>query len=108
VEFEPTTPAMSKCILFENNRSIHHSSTFNITANHTYSNSDEFWIGFERFLSQTNNHRSANYRLNYVGRYVHIIQKDDARELFELKKDKRIHVMKSLSALSKYTGCYDK
>jgi hypothetical protein len=28
--------------------------------------------------------------------------------LLELSNDKRIHIMKSLSALAKYSGCYDK
>lgn len=65
--------------------------------------SDEFWTGFERFLSQTNNHRSTKDRL----KYVHIIQKGDAQELLVLSNDKRIHAIESF-ALAKYTGCYDK
>jgi hypothetical protein len=68
----------------------------------------EFWKGFECFLKQTNNHRSTQDRLNYAANYVHILQQADASELLELKGEKRIHVMKSLAALAKYTGCYDR
>jgi hypothetical protein len=69
--------------------------------------SPEFWKGFESFLKQTNNHRSTQDRLNYAHNYGHILQQADARELLELSGEKRIHVMKSLAALAKYTGCYD-
>jgi hypothetical protein len=40
--------------------------------------------------------------------FMYILQKGDARELLELRDDKRIHTMKSLSALAKYTGCYNR
>jgi hypothetical protein len=68
----------------------------------------KFWNGFECFLKQTNNHRSTQDRLNYARNFVHILQRADASELLELNGEKRIHVMKSLAALAKYTGCYDK
>ena len=70
--------------------------------------SQEFWSGFEHFLKRTNNHRSTKDRLNYAHLYAHILQKGDARVLLELSDDKRIHTMKSLSALAKYTGCYNR
>jgi hypothetical protein len=46
-------------------------------------------------------------RLNYAIKYTSILDTGDAKQLLELKNDKRIHVMKSLSALAKYTGRYD-
>jgi intergrase/recombinase len=70
--------------------------------------SQEFWSGFENFLKRTNNYRSTKDRVNYARLYAHILQKGDARELLELSDDKRIHTMKSLSALAKYTGCYSR
>jgi hypothetical protein len=89
VGFEPTTPAMSRLV---QDRNV----------------IDDFWKGFEGFLKQTNNLRSTKDRLNYARNYVHILQQADGSELLELNGEKRIHVMKSLSALSKYTGCYDR
>lgn len=100
---------MSRLLSIENNTNSADSigNTSHYGTNNTI-NTDEFWTSFERFLSQTNNRRSTKDRLNYARHYAHIIEKGDARELLELKDDKRIHAMKGLSALSKYTGCYDK
>ena len=41
-------------------------------------------------------------------KYAHILYTCDAQELLELSHEKRIHIMKSLSALAKYTGRYDR
>jgi hypothetical protein len=68
---------------------------------------EDFWTGFETFLTKTNNHRGTKDRLNYARRYGHILKTKDAHELLELTNEKRIHAMKSLSSLAKYTGCYD-
>ena len=68
----------------------------------------DFWKGFEILLNQINNPRSTKDRLNYALNHLHILQGADAGELLEVKAEKRIHVMKSLAALAKYTGCYDK
>jgi hypothetical protein len=87
--FEPTTPAMSR--LAQSGNAI-----------------DDFWRGFEIFLKQTNNHRSTQDRLNYAHRYIHTLQQADGSELLELSPEKRIHAMKSLAALAKYMGCYDR
>jgi hypothetical protein len=93
---------MSWLFSLENNSIAYHPSTFNTTTNHTDSKvvySDDFWIGFKRFLSQD--------RLNYARHYVHILQTEDALELLVLSNDKRIHAIESF-VLAKYTGCYDK
>ena len=68
---------------------------------------EDFWTGFETFLTKTNNHRGTKDRLNYARRYGHILKTKDAHELLELTNEKRMHAMKSLSSLAKYTGCYD-
>jgi hypothetical protein len=47
-------------------------------------------------------------RLNYGMKYAHILDTGDARQLLELSHEKRIHIMKSLSALAKYTGRYNR
>jgi hypothetical protein len=46
--------------------------------------------------------------LNYATKYAHILHTGDALQLLELSHEKRIHIMKSLSALAKYTGSYDR
>jgi hypothetical protein len=68
----------------------------------------DFWSGFECNLSKNNNHLGTRDRLNYAMKYTRILQTGDARELLELSHEKRIHIMKSLSAISKYTGHYDR
>ena len=114
VGFEPTNPAMSR--RFSNERLLKpdDSSGYKRSLECLYFKPDKsiskqkFWIGFERFLIKTNNHRCSRDRLNYARDYAHILQIEDASELLELSNDKRIHIMKSLSALAKYSGCYDK
>jgi hypothetical protein len=102
VGFEPTTPATSRLAQNHNYDRTIDVGKRTIDEN----NAVEFWKGFECFLSKTNNHRSTQDRLNYARRYAHILHQADARELLELNGEKRIHVMKSLAALSKYGGCY--
>jgi hypothetical protein len=41
-------------------------------------------------------------------KYAYILDTGDARQLLELRHEKRMHIMKSLSALAKYTGRYDR
>ena len=104
VGFEPMTPAMSRLVQIRSS-----DNTDNVSSRTLHQKlGPEFWKGFEGFLKQTNNHRSTQDRLNYARKYGHILQQVDARELLELSGEKRIHVMKSLAALAKYTGCYDK
>ena len=103
VGFEPTTPAMSRLVQIRSS-----DNTDNVSSRTLHQKlGPEFWKGFEGFLKQTNNHRSTQDRLNYARKYGHILQQADARELLELTGEKRIHAMKSLAALAKYTGRYD-
>ena len=118
VGFEPTNPAMSRHIPNENctrsDDSIGRKRSLEppyVKPDHfifNIANKEEFWIGFGRFLIKTNNPSSSRNRLNYARDYAHILQIGNASELLELSNDKRIHIMKSLSALAKYIGCYDK
>jgi Archaeal phage integrase len=68
----------------------------------------DFWSGFQLYLNKTNNHLGTRDRLNYAMKYAYILHTGDARQLLEISHEKRIHIMKSLSALSKYTGRYDR
>jgi hypothetical protein len=68
----------------------------------------DFWSGFQSYLNKNNNRLGTRDRLNYAMKYAHILHTGDARELLQLSDEKRILIMKSLSSLSKYTGCYDR
>jgi hypothetical protein len=68
----------------------------------------DFWLGFQSYLSKNNNHLGTRDRLSYAMKYASILDTGDARHLLELNNEKRIHIMKSLSALAKYTGRYDR
>jgi hypothetical protein len=69
--------------------------------------SQVFWSGFQSYLTKNNNHLGTRDRLNYAMKYAHILDTGDAQQLLEMSHEKRMHVMKSLSALAKYTGRYD-
>jgi hypothetical protein len=72
------------------------------------STSPDFWSSFQSYLSKNNNYLGVRDRLNYAMKYAYILDTGDARHLLELSHEKRIHIMKSLSALAKYSGRYHK
>ncbi|MFL6320345.1 MAG: hypothetical protein ACJ72Q_07720 [Nitrososphaeraceae archaeon] len=59
----------------------------------------DFWSGFQSYLSKNNNHLGTRDRLNYAIKYAHMLDTYDARELLQLSHEKRIHIMKSLTAM---------
>jgi intergrase/recombinase len=67
----------------------------------------DYWQQFHNFLLQRMNERSAEDRLRYARRYYKALQTANASDLLHLKPDKRIHAMKALSNLAKFTGKYD-
>ena len=62
---------------------------------------------FHNFLLQRMNERSAEDRLRYAKQFAHILDMNNAYNLLQSSADKRIHAMKALSCLAKYTGRYD-
>jgi hypothetical protein len=46
--------------------------------------------------------------LIYAKDYSYVLTESNANSIILLSNEKRIHVMKALSALSKYVGCYDR
>jgi hypothetical protein len=44
----------------------------------------------------------------YAKRYTSILLDGNAQSLLQLKPDKRIHCMKAISCLARYTGQYDR
>lgn len=54
------------------------------------------------------NSKTAEDRMRYARQYTNVLLIDgDAQILMQLSPDKRIHVMKALSNLAKFTGRYD-
>jgi hypothetical protein len=66
------------------------------------------WIGFKSYLLQRVNAKTAGDTLRYAKQYASILQPFGMlNTLLQLPPDKRIHVMKALASLSRFTGTYD-
>jgi hypothetical protein len=68
----------------------------------------KFWDDFEKYLNQSYRKSSIPCRLLYAKQFYRIILEGNAQSLIVLPNNKRLQVMKSLSVLSKFMGCYDK
>lgn len=71
-------------------------------------NDHKFWSGFQNHLRQFNCQKTLYSRISYTKRYHHLLISENFNELYNISKDKRNHVVKALSALSKYLGTYDR
>ena len=54
------------------------------------------------------NHATMKTRIAYVRKDRHLLFTGDFSKIMEFSNDKKKHIMKSLSLLSKYLGCNDK
>jgi intergrase/recombinase len=52
-------------------------------------------------------YKTAEDRLRYSKQYGKVLETGNASDLLHLQPDKRIHAMKALSSLAKFTGKYD-
>ncbi len=68
---------------------------------------NEFWNNFEEYLNNIYRKSSVKYRYLYAKQYYRILLEGNAQSLIVLSISKRLQVMKSLSVLSKFMGCYD-
>jgi hypothetical protein len=70
---------------------------------------DPNWEQFKAFLLQRMNEKTAEDRLRYAKQYYYVLEqeKETANTVLQLSPNKRIHVMKALSNLAKFTGKYD-
>jgi hypothetical protein len=64
-------------------------------------------LEFRRFLLQSMNGKSARSRIRYAKEFAHVLESGDAQPLLQISAEKRLHVMKALSCLSKFMGCHD-
>ncbi len=70
-------------------------------------NNNNNWLEFQNFLLQRMNPKSIKDRIRYAKQYWYVLDSSDAQELFQLNREKRMHVLKSIANLAKYTGRYD-
>jgi hypothetical protein len=68
---------------------------------------EEFWDDFEKYLKGTHRDKSVVCRLSYAKKYYHVLLEGNAKDILSLSNQKKLQVMKSLSVLSKFIGCYD-
>jgi hypothetical protein len=105
--FELLTPAMSRLNLV---RLSAHSSGIS----HWLNSSPEFianekldWQQFHNFLLQRMSAKTAEDRIRYAKHYASLLIDQNLVDIQQLSPNKRIHVMKALSCLAKFLGCYD-
>jgi len=65
------------------------------------------WAAFKSWLSREYKPKTANDYLRYLKTYSHCLLDKDFKPLLDLTKDKRLHCMASLSALSKFLGIHE-
>lgn len=69
---------------------------------------NNFWNGFSDYLKPRMSKDSAKADLAYAKQWGNILQTGDASALLSMKFHKRAEIMKALSNLSKYCGCYSR
>jgi hypothetical protein len=73
-----------------------------------FSSSPFFWPQFEQNLCQRMAPNTAQDRIRYAKRFAMVLQTGDATPLLQVQQpNKRIHAMKALSSLARYTGNQD-
>jgi intergrase/recombinase len=73
----------------------------------THNLDNKFWNSFEEYLKNNYRKSSVKPRFLYARQYHQVLLEENAKYLVVLPNDKRLQVMKSLSVLSKFMGCYD-
>jgi hypothetical protein len=76
--------------------------------NHIHNLDNNFWNKFEEYLKNIYRKNSVKARFLYAKQYHQVLLEENAQSIVILPNDKRLQVMKSLSVLSKFIGCYDK
>lgn len=65
------------------------------------------WNQFKQFLLHGMNDKTAAERIRYSKQFVSVLTSGDASPLMQVTPDKRIHAMKGLASLARFTGQYD-
>ncbi|WP_458746031.1 integrase [Candidatus Nitrosocosmicus sp. T] len=66
------------------------------------------WKGYKEYLTNLNkSNREIQNKISYGKTYFYILETGNAQDLMKVSNGSRVHAMRALSTLSKYTGCYD-
>jgi len=68
----------------------------------------DFWLNFKRFLEKSYTTKYGNQIFNNAQRFKHCIANNDLSILKTFSQGKQLNVMKALSALAKFSGCYER
>jgi hypothetical protein len=66
--------------------------------------SSSFWPQFQQYLCQRMAPKTAEDRIRYAKQFATVLQTGNATALLQVPPNKRIHIMKALSSLARYTG----
>lgn len=67
------------------------------------------WKGYREYLTNLNkSNREIQNKLSYGKTYCYILETGNAQDLMKVSNGCRVHAMRALSTLSRYTGCYEK
>ena len=67
-----------------------------------------FWNGYKEYLQRIGTNTTVNDRYNYSIKYCkYLFDENTINELLTFSPNKRLHVMKALSSLSKFSGRHD-
>ncbi len=68
----------------------------------------EFWLGYREYLQRIGINTTVNDRYNYsIKYYKYLFDENTINELLTFSPNKRLHIMKALSSLSKFSGRHD-
>jgi hypothetical protein len=66
------------------------------------------WLSFKDYLLKHYNKNTTKARLCYAKRYYHVLLNEDASDLIAVESQQtRLNIMKSLTLLARFLGCYD-
>ncbi len=68
----------------------------------------DFWLNFNRFITNEYTLNYAKHLFRDAMRYEKCVANNDLSMIKTLSKDKQLGAMKALSALAKFTGCYER
>ena len=66
-----------------------------------------FWNAYKNYLEKSYRHETMKAKFSYARQYYKVLADQNASPLLRLQPTKRIHVMKAMSTLSKFLGCYN-
>ena len=66
------------------------------------------WADFKNYLvNEGQRQHSVRNKVGYAKRFHYVLESKDARDLLKLSHGSKVHTMKALASLSKFSGRYD-